>query len=101
MSYTPVIKPDSHYEQFDNERRDGLSFGHTERELHRAFDAVRNPENWKLHIEADIPAEGVDERLISDAVAFFTGSLAEIYPHPDKPGWLCVDAPGYYVCIGS
>jgi len=93
------IKPDSYYEQFDNERP---AFGkYTERELHRAFDAVANPENWKYPVDARIPAEGVDTNLIADAVAFFTGSHAEIYPDPDETGWLIVDAAGYYACIGS
>jgi hypothetical protein len=99
MSYTPKIKPESHYERFDNERP--VFAKRTERELHRAFDAVANPTNWKLAVEADIPAEGVDEGLIADAVAYFTGSLAEVYPHPTEKGWLCVDAAGYYACIGS
>lgn len=94
-----TIKPESYYAQFDDER---AVFGkYTDRQLHRAFDAVANPENWKLPVDAKIPAEGVDTALIADAVAYFTGSAAEIYPDPDDPGWLLVDAAGYYICIGS
>lgn len=92
----------------------------TQEELSAAFDRVKNPANWKLHIDTLLPGTltRAEMRLIEDAVIHFTGSLCEIVPddgHGNNPGWGWQDAEppgnhppfwrvtaaGYYVCIGS
>lgn len=89
------VHDDAYYDRFDD-RRDAFG-GHTERALHRAFDLVADPGNWKMPIDAEVPP-GADTGLIGDAVIFFTGSVAGFVR---EGGHLRVLAAGYYACIGS
>lgn len=77
----------------DNE----LLMGHTEEELRAAFALVKPAGNWKMPVDAVIPA-GTDHRLIEDAILFYTGGMAEFQRQGES--WR-VTAPGYYHCIGS
>jgi hypothetical protein len=72
--------------------------GFTHEQLSAAFNLVKNPENWKLRIDATVPGE-TDVMLLHSAVEFFTGGGAEIVSQKD--GTLRVTASGYYACIGS
>jgi hypothetical protein len=72
--------------------------GYTREQLSAAFNLVKNPENWKLPVDAVISA-GVSTDLVSSAIAFFAGCPAEFQPAPE--GGFRVTAAGYYACIGS
>jgi hypothetical protein len=77
--------------------------GYTTEELNAAFDQVADPENWKMPISADIPAD-CDIKLIDHAVTFFAGCMAEIIEIRDAEGMLAgyhVEAAGYYNSVGS
>ena len=71
--------------------------GFTRDELTAAFRLVENPANWKLRINAVVPADA-DRQAISSAVIFFAGCLPEFVK---VPGGYRVLAAGYYACIGS
>jgi hypothetical protein len=77
---------------------------YTEQQLSDALDLVKNPKGWKMPISKLLTQRQVDdvtEDLISSAISFFTGSLPEIFPEPGRPGYIRVEASGYYACIGS
>lgn len=81
-----------------------LGDGYTQEQLSAAFDLVKNPKGWKLHIDKLLTRQQVDEvteSRLSEAISYFTGSLAEIFPEPGRPGYVRVQAAGYYACIGS
>jgi hypothetical protein len=71
--------------------------GYTREQLEAAFALVRNPENWKLPLDATVPAD-YDTSLIDAAVGFFTGSPCEFITMTDG---VRVTAAGYYACVGS
>ena len=71
--------------------------GYTQRQLHDAFDLVKNKSNWKLHINALVPND-VDRRLIEAACIYFAGSPPTFMREGKR---LRVTAAGYYACIGS
>lgn len=73
--------------------------GYTQAQLKAAFDLVKNPENWKLRIDARVPGS-TDVMLLHSAVEFFTGGAATIATDA-RSGELHVQASGYYACIGS
>lgn len=71
--------------------------GYTDDELRAAFALVKTPGNWKLPVDAVVPADA-DRDAIDAAVAYFTGGGAEFMKVP--AGWRVL-AAGYYACIGS
>jgi hypothetical protein len=62
-----------------------------------AFDKVKNKTNWKLPIKSKVPPN-TDVHVLIDAIAYFTGSHAEI--HTTDRGKIVV-APGYYAVMGA
>ena len=74
--------------------------GRTRGQLQEAFDLVKTKGDWKMPIEAKLPADTDDAKLtlIEDAVIFFTGGTIEI--ERDETG-VTVFSEGYYVNIGS
>lgn len=66
--------------------------------MSEAFDLVKDEKNWKMPIDASVPADA-DIALIEDAVAFYTGGLPVCVRLAD--GTWRVTAPGYYMSIGS
>lgn len=67
--------------------------------LRPALDAVVDKDNWKMPVDATIPADAFSDRDIEDALIYYTGSIAEIYDLGD--GTKRVLASGYYANIGS
>ncbi len=67
-------------------------------DLHMAFDAVKNQENWKYAVNATIPKGLFSHSLLESAVIFFTGSLPEVWDEGDSTR---VEAAGYYMAVGS
>lgn len=87
-------------EQLD-EWLDAARGGYEIEELSAAFDLVKNPENWKLHIDTVIPVDmdpAEMARVIGTAITWYTGSVADIWREADG---LHVQAAGYDVDIGS
>lgn len=72
--------------------------GYTREELEKAFNAVKNPDNWKDPIEATVPMD-VDLDLIDAAVVFFAGSAIDWEENED--GTYTVWAAGYYIDVGA
>lgn len=71
--------------------------GFSEIELSCAFDMVKNQDNWKEPIIADIHAD--DFKVVRVAVIFYTGSVTEqIGTNAD--GSIRIFAEGYYNAIG-
>ena len=70
--------------------------GYTWAQLHDALLLVRNPENWKMSIDAVVPKDA-DVALIDAAIGFFTGGGAEVTEVEDG---LRIQSEGYYVNIG-
>lgn len=77
--------------------RDEVFDGLTRDELAAAFRLVKNPANWKLAIDAVVPATA-DREAISSACVFYAGCLPEFVRVAD--GWRVL-AAGYYACIGA
>jgi len=71
---------------------------YTQAELHEAFSAVQDRENWKRPIRATIPKTQVD--VTRAAVIHFTGSVPIVTPCPDGVH-VEIEAAGYYVAIGA
>lgn len=87
-------------EQIEQELLDQVVYmGFTKRELQEAFKLVENKTNWKLPIDAVLPAVTPVEELnkINAAIIFFSGGGAAI--HQTLDGWR-ITAPGYYRNIG-
>lgn len=81
---------------------DDLLGGYSEDELHRAFDAVANKENWKLPIAAVIDRDMLEVTCF--AIMFFTGSIATTIPMQmlgGEAGKFSVTADGYYAAVGA
>ena len=72
--------------------RDEVFDGLTRDELAAAFRLVKNPANWKLAIDAVVPATADREAM------FYAGCLPEFVRVAD--GWRVL-AAGYYACIGA
>ncbi len=71
----------------------------TAHELRFGLAAVMNIDGWKEPISHSFPELNDRERsLVSDAILYFCGSMSEIFPVDDG---VRVEAPGYYVCVGS
>jgi hypothetical protein len=79
---------------------DSIERGYSEMELRIALEAVRDPENWKMPVEANFPTLTDAERdLIHTALIYYCGSHTEfIHPHS---GGITAVAAGYYNCIGA
>jgi hypothetical protein len=71
--------------------------GYADDELRAAFALVKNQDNWKLPVDATVPADA-DRDAIDAAVIYFTGGPAAFVKV--RSGWRVV-AAGYYACIGS
>lgn len=69
----------------------------TDKQLHAAFDLVKDAKNWKNPINAVIDAK--DQDAVSQAVIYFTGSVPGFTPM--KNGKVRVRSVGYYVAIGA
>jgi hypothetical protein len=80
-------------------RDDKQPNGFTVNEMSKAFDRVKSAENWKYPICAEIDMAEGDERLITEAVIFFTGSVPKFVAKGG--GRFLVLASGYYCTIGS
>ncbi len=86
-------------DDIDNLRKDALVYGgYTRDQLTEAFSLVKPAENWKYPISASIP-DGTDEKLVTCAIIFFTGSIPDFFT--DSDGERYVLASGYYNEIGS
>lgn len=72
----------------------------TQQELEAAFALVRPKANWKDPIDVLIPNKGKAHiNLIAQAIAHFTGSIAEFTPVGRR--MVRVTAAGYYASIGA
>ena len=84
---------------------DNLRNGMSDERLSDVFDLVKPEGNWKLPIEARVPAGAAGSREIATAIDYFAGGGAtiEAVMNPDTGqvhSWL-VTAPGYYSQIGA
>jgi len=72
-------------------------------DLREAFEAVEDPSNWKMPIDAAIPAWAED--ITREAVIFFAGcvpTFEEINPKARRSvRRLRVRAVGYYAAVGA
>lgn len=66
----------------------------------KAFDMVKDPNNWKNPIRAVVKADKKMQELIKDAIEFYCGSPCLITEKRDGE-YVMVQAPGYYVCVGA
>ena len=71
---------------------------YTREQLTEAFNLVKPARNWKLAIDANVPADA-DLRLLNSAVVFFTGGIISYDRQAD--GTIRVTSPGYYAEIGA
>jgi hypothetical protein len=72
----------------------------TRGEFAAAFDLVADKANWKLAIDAEVPAVGEFEiYVLKQAVIFFTASIPQI--ETVAPGRVRVKADGYYAAVGA
>jgi hypothetical protein len=72
---------------------------YTQEQLQGAFALVANLENWKNPIDAIIHESFHD--IVAVAVPFMTCSEAKFSPVAGKPGFVRVQADGYYVACGA
>lgn len=75
--------------------------GYEQAQLYRGaiFDLVKNPQGWKLPVDAYVPANSVSlANAIRDAVIHFTGSVPTIEAEGNG---LRVKAAGYYATVGA
>ena len=72
--------------------------GYNRKQLHEAFDAVKDKKAWKMPIDAIIPSDKVD--VTEAAIGFFAGGGAEVIK-TFKNGTVRIIAPGYYELIGA
>lgn len=74
--------------------------GYTERQLRDAFEAVADPENWKMPISARI--KRADIAVTAAAIVFYAGSNTDVFADPQGDAAYCVvAAAGYYVSVGA
>lgn len=71
--------------------------GRTIGELRAIFNEITDPDNWKGPIEAQVMDHEVE--AAREAVAFFTGSVAEF--EKTDYGTHIVRAAGYYAAVGA
>ena len=71
--------------------------GYTNLELHAAFSLIKNEENWKEAIEAEINAE--DYEICAEACHYIAGSHLVVVEEYQN-GTIRVVAAGYYDDIG-
>lgn len=71
--------------------------GYSHNDMRPALDLIVNPDNWKLPIDAAVPADA-DRTLIEAAAAYFCGSPVDFV---EENGMIRVIGPGYYECIGA
>jgi hypothetical protein len=70
--------------------------------LTKAFNRVHHKTNWKLPVRATLPLLTEAERdEISEAVTYFTGSVAQFRDMGTRVRTTRVTAAGYYRTIGS
>ncbi len=67
--------------------------GYTDLEIARAFNLVKDQDDWKNPIDKIVPQDKRD--ILTYAVPYFTGTTAEFEP-VDDPDELRCKAPGYY-----
>ena len=76
----------------------------TQGQLSEAFDRVADKANWKNKIDAVVDLNDQEMAMISEAVVFFTGSVAKFAPRNGAALPKCryrVTAAGYYATIGA
>jgi hypothetical protein len=74
--------------------------GFTIRELHAAFDLVKDADNWKNRINETARLETEREiKAVEVAVTFFTGSVATVTPLGADT--FRIRAAGYYATVGA
>ena len=73
--------------------------GYSRGELSKAFDNIKNKENWKMPINAVIHRE--DYRICSLAVEFFCGSFLSRQSICGCPDEILVHSEGYYSAVGA
>jgi hypothetical protein len=66
-------------------------------DLHAAFSAVCNQDNWKYPIDASVPADKLAITLV--AIPFMCGGQCTVTP--DADGTFHVANAGYYANIGA
>lgn len=71
--------------------------GYNRKQLHEAFDAVKDKKNWKMPISAVIDAGKEDVTVC--AISFFAGGNVDAFPL--KNGKVRIISPGYYNNIGA
>lgn len=75
--------------------------GYEQDDLEADFKLVHNKENWKMEIDAVVPAELVEDvNRLSFAVMFFTGDYPDIETI-DSGKFYHVRGAGYYNIIGA
>ena len=84
------------YEEILNDPKP-VFLGYNRKQLHEAFDAVKDKKAWKMPIDAVIPKDKVE--VTSAAIGFFAGGGAESFTL--KNGKVRIIAPGYYELIGA
>lgn len=88
------------YESISCERCNGIGeVPKYDVEREKAFDMVKDKNNWKNPILAIIKADMRMREIIKDAIAFYAGSPCLIVEN--RNGYCMVQAPGYYVCVGA
>lgn len=75
-------------------------------QLHEAFDAIKDPNNWKNPIQHVFPGHLTEEEILPylAAVIFFTGGQADWHHIPGSatyPPRTLITAPGYYISCGA
>jgi hypothetical protein len=84
------------YEEILNDPKP-VFLGYNRKQLHEAFDAVKDKKAWKMPIDAIIPNDKID--VTAAAIGFFAGGEAEVFKL--KNGKVRIIAPGYYNLIGA
>jgi hypothetical protein len=73
----------------------------TVEEARKRFEAVCDSKNWKNPVNKFVgKVSSVERRKISEAITFFTGSVAEWESSNGGKHWT-VKAAGYYAAIGA
>ena len=101
MNATPIIDAET------CETRNAMCYNHTgytHDELTRAFDAVKDPDNWKFPIRTELTMDEmedmkIDVNMIYKAVEYFAGGDCVIYAMWAETFRFV--APGYYAKIGA
>lgn len=67
--------------------------------MDKAFDRVKNPDNWKMPIDTVISLTEDEKKFLEEAIIFYTGSVPVFIPRTN--GIYRVIAEGYYLAVGS